>query len=82
MSKPDFFLPFHLPEIFDDKHFANIKYEGLLLDGDRNYIKDCPIDKDMIQKARLKTGVYQTMTPKSLWTSQTFFLSPFSISLN
>lgn len=88
MSKPDFFLPFHLPMVIPDDDPRNIEYKGWATDDDfsdyrQRYIHQC-IVKSMTQLVRIKEGCYQTMNCGSLYPSQTFYMQPviFSISLN
>lgn len=74
MSKPDFFLPFHLPMVLPDNDILNIACDMTDVDSDF---------KRGIYRCRTRYGIYQTMemTVKII-SPYKKIMSKFSISLN
>lgn len=76
MSKPDFFLPFHLPMVLPDNDILNIGCD--MSDTDRDL-------KQGFYRCRITHGVYQTMKcifPKEDCRRMCCPVTTFSISLN
>lgn len=97
MSKPDFFLPFHLPMVLDDINVLNIECKPFYYDHpihgiNSKYFCQARYDewnKKAMQKIiiplRLKCGVYQTIRcifPQEGVREFCRIINKFSISLN